>query len=507
MRPSVFTIIPQIIPLAFLIIASITAPTITKLYLAKDSNNTIYGIFGYCSLNSNSVLSCTSISINTDLSSILSTSLINSSIINKLIPFFILTPISAFLTFSSLLLNLLSLIFSNKFNSFNSKFYWILNLIISILAFLTSSFICIITFLIYYPYVQWLTWCLIPTSLINLITIISMSFSFNHLTTSIYDDDDDDEDNNNHEDNNHEDNNEKSLLFNNTTDFNHLPNDIPKIEKSSNLEFMSHSINSSTSSIFTRDNDKTGDLLITTKKVITQNSNSNSNTSLKVPIISDPYSNNNLDDSNISFSNYIDNENLNLNNDSRLSDNEINSANSSSSNFTSISQRPINPNYYAGANNNNNNSNNKNYQNQYQQQPFNQNISTQQYHQQRQYNHYQNQMSGMPLQNNNNNNYMRKPKPYMMMNQRQNFTNQQQQFPQQQFPQQQFQPNRQQPNRQFYNNNNLNNQQFHQLNPYAPKVTQPRANTFVPMKYRNRNNISNLAPSGLGNDGPYSGFR
>ncbi|GAV30535.1 hypothetical protein PMKS-004049 [Pichia membranifaciens] len=291
-----------------------------------------------------------------------------------------------------------------------------------------------------------------------------------------------------------------------------LLNNVPPINKS-DMNILARSLNSSVSSLYTKEQDK-NDPVFVTEKVNTKTSSSN--ISLKVPEISNPYLNQSANGSHgiSNGSNLFPDEGNNRHNDGsdiedepdqRLSDNENNSANSSSSNFTSISQRPINPKYYAGsppdrlplsaANHYGSNAPH-----------MKQNTMTpQQYHQQRQYNQYQNQMSSMPMQNKTA--YMRKPKPYMVMGHRPPLPNQQPptrnyhngpNHPAEQSHNQPYQP---------YSNFNPQNQQFNQLNPYAPNSSKPRGNGFVPMKYRARNNMANLPPSALSNDGPYSGFR
>ena len=502
MRPSVFTIIPQLVPLAFLILASITSPTLTNIYLAKDTSDTKYGIFGYCSSDSG----CSAISLHTQLSSVLSSNILPSTTMDKLDPYLIITPIAAGLTFVSILFNVLGLLFHSS-SGFHSKVYWAFAMVATILAFLTSTFVCIVTFLLFYPYVEWLAWCLIPSAAINLGAVISLAFSFHSLCTR--DDgvlsDDENEDN------------EKSSAINPLTDGNFhsrldsqtdLPNNVPQLDKN-NLNILARSVNSSASSLYTKEQDK-NDTTLVTERVNTENSSSN--ISLKVPNISNPYLNYATNDGNThsNNSNVFSNESNNRDDnyigaadevDQRLSDVENNSANSSSSNFTSISQRPINPNYYAGSS-----PNNKlplGSANQYNPNPSfmkQNNITPQQYHQQRQINQYQNQMSSMPMQSKNA--YMRKPKPYMVMGQRPPFPNQQPPFQNYQGFQgnQSHQPYKAYPNY-------TQNQQFSQLNPYAPASAKPRGNGFVPMKYRARNNMSNLPPSALSNDGPYSGFR
>lgn len=509
------SIFPQLVPFVFFILASISAPTLTSIFLAKDNdNNTVFGIFGYCMLGDDGNYTCTSISLFTSFSHVISKSIIKSSMLDKISPSLILVPFSAGLTFLSLILNVVS-IFSHL------NFIWILSIIVATFSFLSSVYTCIIVFLIFYPHVTWLSWCLIPSTAINFANLIIVAIAFKLLPSpdDILNDAEDDEDNN-YEDKNYFD---KNSVYNNSnaitgSNLNGTFDNIPHVKD----DFMNRSTfitrnDSSVSSFSTKEKDK-NDFLIVSERLDTENSTS-SNQSLKIPNVENPYDDNTTGKLNHLSSTTVFNGDFE---DRRLSSDNENistSADSLSSNFTSISQRPINPNYYAGvsnvphipANDNNMYNNGHAYYNvntagngqRFQQQQQQQ----QQHYQQHQYNQYQNQMSSMPNQQRSA--YMNKPKPYMMMGQRpagHNLVNTNMNMGgmrNQPYTRNQISMN---------SRPNYQKQSFHPLNPYAPNSSnisnqRPNNDKFVPMKYRTLNNMQNLQSSGFGNYDPYSGFR
>lgn len=476
MRTTIFAIIVQLIPLAFLLLASITCPTLSNIYLAKDSKDTIYGIFGYCTSNSK----CTPISLHTDFASSISSSLLSSDVINKMAPSLVIAPVSAGLTFLSCIFNIFSVVFHSKLDF--STIYWSFVILISLLAFLSSAFICIISFLLFYPHVSWLTWCLIPSAVLNFVVMIIDCISYKLLPSS--NDLIDDTDYHDYDEKTTSDFDPSNNIFGKSKLDIDMPENIPQL-KSTYIPA------SSTSSLKEKN-----DFLIETKKVDTNNSS----LSLKLPNVSNPYIDNNETILNAEGIDNIENNDI----DDRITHSEQSSENSENSNFTSISQRPINPNYYAGAST-------KprlplasgSAPNQYNVNPqLNKNFNHQMNFQQRQINQYQNQISSMPTQNRNV--YMNKPKPYMLMGQKQNMGNGRNQpnwnnqFSKQPHPQHQYNYNQQPYSQRQYNQYNQNSSNYNGV---------PNRNNFVPMKYRNRNNLSQLPPSALSNDGPYSGFR
>lgn len=506
MKLLIISLLPQLVPLVFLILASISAPTLKSIYLAKDQHGTIYGIFGYCAEKTG----CTPFSVHTSFSDVLpSSKLLAASTIDDLAPYLILAPIAAGLTFFSFLLNVFSIVFYTHLDS--SVVYWTFSILLAVFAFLTTTVTCIFSFLIFYPHITWLSWCMIPAAVINLANVIFIVGTFKLLPSAhdILSEGEDDEDINMTSEN-----------FDSYNDYYERKNlaasyDIPDINMNKSSYVASLRNDESALSVNETDTEKNEPFSVA-EKVQTQNSSSN--LSLKVPSLVNvnPYAETetNLDYNGNTFS---DDDNLT---DNRLSDHESFSANSSTSNFTSISQRPINPNYYAGANarprvplGNNQQfmqgMSQNGYYNPVQSQasgliagPTYDRRYQQQYHpqnqqQQMQLNNYQNQMQGMPTQNRSG--YLRKPKPYMMMGQR----------PQHQRPG--YAGNMSAaPQNPYLNNTTYPSQYGRQpQNPYATSnQSMPLPNNgFVPMRHKNRNNMTNFPSSTMGGEGPYSGFR
>lgn len=248
----------------------------------------------------------------------------------------------------------------------------------------------------------------------------------------------------------------------------------------------------------------------------TLNTKNSSDHNLRVPDIANPYNFDSSSKISNSKSNLLSTEVMsdygdieNDNSDNRLQEHNNFSSNSLSSNFTSISQRPINPQYYAGGV-------------PQQRQPlqsYQQINSNQRYgghgHQQVQLNQFQQQMSGIP--NPSRGGYTAKPKPYMMMSRNPNLQmnnprgyNYQNRPPMSgQPPPQHFNPNNSQ---QYSNYNNQYNPQYNNPpnNMYpSNRPVNPNMgnNPYTPMRYKGRNKFSNLPASAMSNDGPYSGFR
>ena len=512
MKLLLLSIIPQLIPLAFLILVSITAPTLKNIYLAKSNDGTIFGIFGYCTSDSDSNLTCFPISLNNSISEYISSNILSSSKMDELSTYFIIAPISAGLTFFSIFLTSLIISINGKITS--STWFISLSILTTVLAFLTSAFVCIITFLIFYPNVNWLAWCLIPSAVINLAAIVFNALLFKLLPSPneiLSDDDNDDEIENK---NNGEINYDTSATFDGNNNFEYRHNlsninNIPGIEEKNHVLLNENSANSS---FLDLEKEKNSSINVNQQENDIMKSSS-SKLSLKVPSINDPYVND--ADSMMDGGSF---------NDNRLNDVENMSFKSSSSNFTSISQRPINANYYAGASEKpriplGNNQFNNQFNNQYNNNNNNQGNPYQQGHQQRQLNNFQNQMSSMPNQNKSM--YMKKPKPYMLMgrpnNMNMNMNSGMRNNPMNPYlPQQGYQQNMN--NRPYpYQNNHYPNNQFQQpfnpnqrnqfnssIPPNGPNYNQQQ-NNFVPMKYKGRTKM-NFPPASAQNDGPYSGF-
>lgn len=266
---------------------------------------------------------------------------------------------------------------------------------------------CIISFLLFFPRVDWPTWCLIPCAVLNLVATVFFVFAWRLLPA--YGDRSADDILLSEKGFNYDDNSsyrdETSLSFNpppirtqlhvdnmvsdeesNAKKSDVLVNSNELSEESTAQSFGKQALNSGTSS---------------TEPFTTANANLDSKSTssdLKLPSVSNPY----LDSTN---SHTVDSR---LTTNDSLIDGHIrsDSSNSSDSNFTSISQRGVNPRYYAGAPNKPN-----------MQMMNSQNIPPPQQRPHpngppmQQHGYYQ-----MPNQPYNKGAYMQKPKPYMAMN-------------------------------------------------------------------------------------------
>lgn len=161
----------QFVALAFLIICCVTAPIIRPIGLSKLDNFT-FGVFGYCSAPNN----CSPAQVryhperlgNSDGNWNLSTN--RRLVLGKLL---IATPISAGVTFLSMLSNTIKQFRSTR----ESSGMFIINFFLCLLAFCGSCLVCIVVFLLFSPHITWCSYLLIPAAGINLFSIPFTFFS------------------------------------------------------------------------------------------------------------------------------------------------------------------------------------------------------------------------------------------------------------------------------------------------------------------------------------------
>lgn len=498
----------QIIAFAFLLIATITVPVVDQLSLANNVDGANIGIFGYCVEET-----CSTPSLHTDFADVVSSSLLSDSVLNTLNSYLILCPISAGLTLFSIIFSVATLIFYKRKPT--PTLFWIAAISMAVFAFLTSAAFCVIVFLMFYPHITWLTWCLIPSALLNFATLVLISVNLKLVPSpsEIVSDDEVD-----YVGVSNENKNQFDFDTPNPPTF-RTQIDLPLTKSDSFVQIQNvyeSSFNSSFSTAKKVNNDAVATVITTPHQ---------DSPVLKIPDVSNPY---NADPQSGSdsksyilsteiMSDYGDVENDNDPEALQSLHRENFSSNSISSNFTSISQRPINPQYYAMGHPNSS----------VQREPLGVNVSgntnQQRYggngHQQVQINQFQQQMAGIPMKNKAS--YMTKPKPFMMMmgnnnagppnnmNGRQNHQNQNHIQYSQNFGNRNqnfgngggFQP-------QFNNNNTRygNNNQFYPQN-MNPAMGNRPSNGIAPMRYKGRSNQPQIPPSAMGNDGPYSGFR
>ncbi|QPG74612.1 hypothetical protein FOA43_001944 [Brettanomyces nanus] len=190
----------QVVTLAFLIIATITSPVVPSLSLANDGTYK-YGTFGYCPVDATKRSQCSSVSTNYKPSSLYKSSnsdapswSMSSTIRDKLSQIMIVAPIAAGLTLIAVVLNFVGILSKN---AALASAYWIITIFIAVIAFLASALVCIISFLLFYPHVQWACWLLIPATILNLISLVLIGFASKFLPAAYLRDEDNGDDANN----------------------------------------------------------------------------------------------------------------------------------------------------------------------------------------------------------------------------------------------------------------------------------------------------------------------
>lgn len=173
------------IAMAFCIIASITAPAISQIGIAKY-NGVTYGSLGYCSDGS-----CIRASAsyhpedvdNTDAADWLLTHGVRSHLGHVIF----IAPIAAGLNFMSSVSSLFMFFLSGPSVS---VIFFFLNLILAILAFLATTVVAVIDVLVFFPHVTWCGWLLIPAAVLALVSIplIFVAHASHSKDDSIYED-------------------------------------------------------------------------------------------------------------------------------------------------------------------------------------------------------------------------------------------------------------------------------------------------------------------------------
>ncbi|CDO91987.1 unnamed protein product [Kluyveromyces dobzhanskii CBS 2104] len=156
----------QCVALAFLILACVSAPVFDTVRLASF-DGVYYGVFGYCQ---DSGASCSSAQANyhpETLDDDDSNWKMNNSAREALANILIVTPVAAGLTFIALITS-----FMCQFRFFDSSTFWfIMNFLFSILAFLSSALVCIVVMLLFFPHVTWYAYVLIVSAVFNLVCL------------------------------------------------------------------------------------------------------------------------------------------------------------------------------------------------------------------------------------------------------------------------------------------------------------------------------------------------
>lgn len=160
------------ITMAFLIICSVTAPVFKQIALSKQKGIS-YGVLGYCDTSGGTCSAASATyhpaSLQTDDDS-WKLSQHSRETLGKIL---IMTPVAAGLNFFAFAFTVASLVIAliNRNGTVSSSLMFIGNLALSIIGFLSSTLVCIVIFLLFYPHVTWCTWLCIPAAVLSLIAL------------------------------------------------------------------------------------------------------------------------------------------------------------------------------------------------------------------------------------------------------------------------------------------------------------------------------------------------
>lgn len=176
----------EIAALAFLIIATISTPVVHSLPLADDGTYK-YGVFGYCKGST-----CSSASASYEPSKLDSNVkwTMGSSARDKLAKILIVAPVAAGLTLITMLVNVMGIA---SISAGGSRVYWTIAIFLSMIAFLLSALICVISVLLFYPHLKWPCWLLIASAVFNLISLVLIGFAAKFVPVSLESDRSDEE--------------------------------------------------------------------------------------------------------------------------------------------------------------------------------------------------------------------------------------------------------------------------------------------------------------------------
>ncbi|KAL6940034.1 hypothetical protein ACO0QE_003912 [Hanseniaspora vineae] len=157
----------QFASMAALIIACVTAPVFHQISLSSY-NGYRYGVFGYCTDEGSN---CSKASANYNAYSFQNlknedTWKMASNARKTLSELLLVLPVSAGVVFISMVFNI-----AYGFISSGSVFLFLVDLLLTFLAFTGSAFSCIVVFLLFYPHVNWCAWILIPSAVLNLVSL------------------------------------------------------------------------------------------------------------------------------------------------------------------------------------------------------------------------------------------------------------------------------------------------------------------------------------------------
>lgn len=169
----------QFISMAFLIICCVTAPVFKQIGLSKY-NHVTYGVFGYCNKKGCSEASSSYNPYELTGKHAAKDWKISDKGRQVLGRILIVTPIAAGLNFFSFLSSFISVIIvtlQKNTNTFSAILFFV-NLIFTVCGFLSAALMCIVIFLLFYPHMTWCSWLLIPAAVLPLINIPIIFFGY-----------------------------------------------------------------------------------------------------------------------------------------------------------------------------------------------------------------------------------------------------------------------------------------------------------------------------------------
>ncbi|CUS20995.1 LAQU0S02e03136g1_1 [Lachancea quebecensis] len=155
--------IAQFASMAFLIICCVTAPVFKQIGLSK-TDGIVFGTFGYCEQGS---CSSASASYHPEQLATSASWKMGTSAREALGKILVIMPVAAGLAFLSMLGSFISLF--GAIGTSGAAF--VINLLLSVIAFAGSALMCIVVFLLFYPNITWCGWLLIPAAAVNLVCI------------------------------------------------------------------------------------------------------------------------------------------------------------------------------------------------------------------------------------------------------------------------------------------------------------------------------------------------
>ncbi|CDK25178.1 unnamed protein product [Kuraishia capsulata CBS 1993] len=159
-------LVTQTVAFAFLLIAVLTVPVTKSLALSEYSNYR-YGVFGYCKISTGN---CSKAAASYKPSEIGSGSdwKMNDNARDKLAEILIVTPVAAGLC----LISVITLALGHIRRCTTAGAYWGIVVISTVIAFLASALVCIVVFLLFWPHMKWPGWLLIGSGVLSLASIV-----------------------------------------------------------------------------------------------------------------------------------------------------------------------------------------------------------------------------------------------------------------------------------------------------------------------------------------------